>query len=93
MKQHITPKQAAEISEYQFASMFDCNFVRRKDWTDYHHKKVTIGKMIDFLVDRKWDICIEMNDKNFLVKNNIDEKEYLEKELCDALWEAVKDNL
>lgn len=90
MKYHIKPKQAKEITEKQFYSMFN-EIVPRDDWANYHHRKMTIGKMIDWLdgvninksaFDHKWYAIV-----------NDDEKEYTGKELTDALWEAVKDNL
>ncbi|GMX64571.1 hypothetical protein Elgi_38400 [Paenibacillus elgii] len=86
MKYHITPKQAKEITEEQFYSMFN-EIVPRKDWANYHHKKITIGKMIDYLdevtigkgfVDQKWYVTL------------LDENQFYGKELTDALWEAVK---
>lgn len=86
MKYHITPKQAKEITEEQFYSMFN-ELVPRKDWANYHHKKMTIGKMIDYLdevtigkgfVDQKWYVTL------------LDENQFYGKELADALWEAIK---
>ncbi|MWV44799.1 hypothetical protein GRF59_14355 [Paenibacillus sp. HJL G12] len=86
MKYHIVPKQAKEVTEEQFYSFFN-EIAPRKDWSSYHHKKMDIGKMIDFLdevtiskdiVDGKWNIFVF--DKN-----------YEGKELVDALWEAMKD--
>ena len=47
MKQYIISKQEQEISEEQFYSMFD-EIVRRKNWVDFHYKKLTIGFMIEF---------------------------------------------
>lgn len=64
--------------------------VPREDWANYHHRKMTIGKMIDFLdentvgksiADGKWYVTL------------LNEDQYSGKELTDALWEAVKDNL
>ena len=46
MKYHITPKQAKEVTEEHFYSMFN-EIVKREDWYKYHHKKMDIGKMID----------------------------------------------
>lgn len=96
MKQHITPSQAEEITEEQFYSLFD-EIVYRKDWADYHHKKVTIGKMIEIL--RKYDL--DMVDNNYrerewsvdLNKIHSDDRLFRNNELCDALWEAVKSTL
>lgn len=88
MKYHITPKQAKEITEGQFYEMFN-EIVPRNDWANYHHRKMTIGKMIDYLDgvnvhkglgEDKWYVsCYEV--------------EYTGKELTDALWEAVKDSI
>ena len=88
MKYHITPKQAKEISEEQFYSYFN-EIVSRNDWANYHHRKMDIGKMIDYLdevtisksiVDGMWNVFVF-------------EKHYEGKELVDALWKAMKDNL
>ncbi len=89
MKYHISPKQAKEITEEQFYSMFD-EIVPRKDWANYHHRKMDIGKMIAWLdeitigksvVDGMWNVF------------TMEERHYEGKELVDALWEAMKDNL
>ncbi|RYI30497.1 hypothetical protein EVU96_08775 [Bacillus infantis] len=86
MKYHITPKQAKQITEDQFYSMFN-EIVPREDWANCHHRKMTIGKMIDYLdevtigksiVDGLWNVF------------TLDEENYTGKELTDALWEAVK---
>lgn len=88
MKYHITPKQAKEVTEEQFYSFFN-EIVPRKDWANYHCKKMDIGKMIDYLdevtisksiVDGMWNLLIF--DKN-----------YEGKDLVDTLWEAMKDEL
>ncbi|KXY51088.1 hypothetical protein AT268_31795 [Bacillus cereus] len=86
MKYHITPKQAKEITEEQFYSLFN-EIVPRKDWANYHHKKVTIGKMIDYLDEV--NISTSLLTKKFII--NVDDIEYEAIELTDALWLAVKD--
>ncbi|PLS19150.1 hypothetical protein CVD28_01710 [Bacillus sp. M6-12] len=48
MKQHIVPKQAKQLTEQQFYDLFE-EIVPRKDWANYHHKKVTVGKLIEVL--------------------------------------------
>ncbi|MGG0667902.1 hypothetical protein ABE073_05150 [Lederbergia citrisecunda] len=84
MKQHITPKQAKEVTEEQFYSMFS-QIVKRDDWANYHHRKVTIGKMIDFLDG----VYIYRDlDGEWMVSNM-----YCGDDLVDALWEATKANL
>lgn len=85
-KYHITPKQAKEITEEQFYSLFN-EIVPRKDWANYHHKKVTIGKMIDYLDEV--NISTSLLTKKFVI--NVDDIEYEAMELTDALWLAVKD--
>jgi hypothetical protein len=89
MKYHITPKQAKEMTEEQFYSMFN-EMVPRQDWANYHHKKMTIGKMIDYLdeviisksiVDSQWQVSL------------LNKSRFIGKELSDALWEAVKDEV
>lgn len=90
MKYHIKPKQVKEITEKQFYSMFN-EIVPRDDWANYHHRKMTISKMIDWLDGV--NINKSAFDHHWYVTVNDDEKEYVGKELTDALWEAVKDNL
>lgn len=88
MKQHITPKQASEISEESFYSILN-EAVKRKDWANYHHKKVTIGKMIEFLFNKGHKITLD-NCKPCSVKDWLTGAEFSQIELCDALWESVK---
>ncbi len=70
-----------------------------KIWTSY--PSLSIGQLIEFLVDKKKDIHIERFDgskkySHWSISTCFDEKwkfgeEY--KELCDNLWEAVKQEL
>lgn len=100
MKQHITPSQAQEITEEQFYSLFD-EIVKRKDWAHFHHKKVTIGKCIEVLensnrfkglhksdTDGEYKVYVVLDDSNGW-------NEYIksDKELVNALWQAVKEIL
>lgn len=88
MKYHIKPKQEKEITEEQFYSMFD-EIVPRSDWANYHHRKMTVGKMIDLL-----DVVTISKDSITLQwKVEVDNEFYYGKELVDALWEAVKAKL
>ncbi|WP_303984232.1 hypothetical protein [Niallia circulans] len=86
MKYHITPKQAKEVTEEQFYSMFN-EIVPREDWANYHHRKMDVGKMIDWLDY----VNIHKGFNEWFV--TCYEVEYTGKELIDALWKAVKDNL
>lgn len=87
MKQHITPKQAKQLTETQFYSLFD-EIVPRADWSHFHHKKVTIGKLIESLghvtiiqshTGSTWEISLPYEP----------DVTYQEKELVDALWNAA----
>lgn len=91
MKHHITPNQAKEVTESQFYSLFT-EIVHRRDWANYHHKKMTIGKMIECL----GEVSIKGNPTARIFKATkvtANGRVYLGKELADALWLAVKDKL
>ena len=102
MKEHILPKQASEITEEQFYQLFESQHwgcVKRKDWAYYHHKKITIGKMIELIrernqidiytVDDVWKV--QLFDLSVAANDNIScVWEEDGRELCDVLWEAVK---
>jgi hypothetical protein len=97
MKQHILPKQAKQLTEEQFYSLFE-DIVPRKDWANYHHKKVTTGKLIEILrsygqisiytVHTDW--CIELFDRK--VSANDGESPLYQtshNELIDALFNCL----
>ncbi|WP_079709800.1 hypothetical protein [Paraliobacillus ryukyuensis] len=86
MKQHITPKRAKEITEDQFYNMFD-DIVPREDWYKYHHKKVTIGKLIELL--DSISILRHLFKDEWTVKT-AENIEYTGSELIDLLWNAYK---
>lgn len=99
MKQHILPKQAQEITEEQFYSLFNNQHygsVRREDWAHFHHKKVTVGKCIEILFEHK--VFREYTCDGDKILNcgygagwiGLDWINRGETELIDALWEAVK---
>jgi hypothetical protein len=96
MKQHILPNQAAEVSKEFFYSLFD-ELVDRKDWSNYHHKKVTIGKMIECLESEQYPTlhidkqlkCGMQKENRYDVFQQGRGKSHGDT-LCDALWEAVK---
>jgi hypothetical protein len=96
MKQHITPKQAEDVTKEFFYSLFN-ELVDRKDWSNYHHKKVTIGKMIEFLeTDEYPTLHIDKQLKQGVMKENRYDVfqqgigTHVGNSLCDALWDAVK---
>lgn len=98
MKQHITPKQLREVDKEKLISIYgDFNGSAlnsyRKDFYDYHHKKFTIGKMIELLQPTMTDFYMT-NDKRFaVVLNDSRIDKFIGKELCDTLWDALKECL
>jgi len=98
MKQYITEAQAKELNEKQKSAMVDY-LVPGDYWGNPYesledlHKIMSIGRMIEFLdKQERCDWCldgrasyIELTWKNYC-HTTIQWGE----ELCDALWEAVK---
>lgn len=91
MKQHIMPKQAKQLTKDEFYRLFP-DLVVRDDWANYHHKKITIGKMLEILFDLKIKVYIE-NSKPASVYDITNKKEYCDEELSNALWEAIINNI
>jgi hypothetical protein len=90
MKEHILPKQAAMLEEDQFYSLFPKGFVKRKDWTHFHNKKVTIGRMVAYLHNKGYSLSMQVTHSCvIIVKKASFEVTFTSVELCDALWEAV----
>lgn len=87
MKQHITPKQAQEVSKEQFYSAFE-ELVNRKDWATYHHKKMTIGKMMEIL--KNFSVSSAKGNVKWTVYLPEERMTFQDKELVNALWKAVK---
>ena len=92
MKQHITPTQFKEMNKERAIELFDLN---ARDWRgyeddfyNYHHKKITIGRMIDFLSIESIIFCPQIDGwkigtaygRRFLFAHS---------DLCDALWKSV----
>jgi hypothetical protein len=106
MKQHITVEQLFELQDYKLAEVMDEEFqnaVRNLNCNPYMSdtekdnlievlaEQVTIGKMIEILYNHTCDIVIESAGCNWYV--DINTGIYKSRELCDALWEAVKEVL
>lgn len=94
MKAHIRPKQAKEVTKEEFYSLFD-ELVDRDDWHHFHHKKMTIAKMIEILDENSyyWEIDNVDEDDGFNVIVHYEDKVtrmFTRSKLCDTLWEAVK---
>ena len=90
MKQHITKKQWDELSkeEYKkFRPSINITEVSMKKW---FYEYITIGKMIEFLGDDFIEISNSAVHGWIIKVNPWWNKKHIEKELCDALFEAVK---
>lgn len=89
MKQHITKEQWLEITpEQQYEVLVPNNKI-----PEFTHVPPTIGQMIEFLGEGLEGMAqIEFHDSTawrIIALGN----QHTEIELCDALWEAVKDKL
>lgn len=97
MKQYITTEQANSIPDYKFERLYK-KLYGDKDKI-YSADDITIGKMIEILGDDFGYICYQQNQggDNYYEVSLIDpagsEIYYKNKELCDALWEAVEQRL
>ena len=99
MKQYITEKQLNELSDIDRDKLF--YWYRNIDSCDYNRVNplLSIGQMIEFLTENQFDVPIfkiERIPEEYCVeysKNYEDFCSYIETELCDALWEAVKEAL
>lgn len=92
MKQHITPEQSDELSIEAHRKLAEW---RRKNGYSNDRAELpllTIGQMIEFLdEDNRWEMTEYKPFKHGTGYKDIpwDNKQ----ELCDALWEAVKEVL
>jgi hypothetical protein len=89
MKQHPTHYEVSQLSEQDQQKLYA--------WADEHdyyadktpfHEWFTIGRMIEFL-GKEWFRFISVQNAKDLTQFLVVKNE----ELCDALWEAVKDVL
>ena len=97
MKQHITPKQANRLGKKRFYELFP-DLVVREDWASYHHKKISIGKLIEiieksFLIqltttNNRWTVQLFELDE---VSLNTPIYTIYAVELVDALFDALLD--
>lgn len=87
MKQHITPSQAREITEQQFYSLLPGEIVNRSDWSKFHHRKITIGRLIEYLDIVK---MTQINSEGrWLVTHTANHSQYAGDELIDVLWKLT----
>lgn len=81
-------KQDRFIKEYDLSG-------NKSQWEEHISEQFTISRMIEILIDYEPRIDVLSKDefKVVLWKDTLissDYTEYIERELCDALWEAVK---
>lgn len=104
MKQHILPKQMAEITFEQAKLMLGDKLNPRdfrydsSDWTHFHHKKVTIGKMIEFLGDNISQIDFKHGEgyvSVWYLLSNIGgyDGRTTSSDICGILWDITKTKL
>ena len=97
MKQHVTPQQLREISKERLVEVYGNKYgsalnTSRKDFYEYHHKKFTIGKIIEILKNKNpYDLGHLIG--NIIIPDFVVDYHGKELELCDALWEELKLNL
>lgn len=89
MKQHIVAKQLDELSERAMVKYSDC-FLKKNYDSINGMALLSIGQMIEFLGNR-WLDKIDPLYRNHPVYAN--QQTPNNDELCDALWEAVKEEL
>lgn len=87
MKQHITNEQFYDLSEEK-RDVLEKWLIDR----GYKNEKLTIGLMIEFLESDFFELGRFSADE-FQVTMMDMTKQYVKRELCDALWEAVKELL
>jgi len=99
MKQNITKQQLDELSpkaKEKLHKYLGINISSSLDWPEKYYQTalLNIGEMIEFLDEQnKRNACIVksfITDEWVLNHPKRIEVKYICKELCDALWEAVK---
>lgn len=93
MKQHITVEQLNDLSEKQlrnYLKWIDEKYYRSSGvWNE---NLISIGQMIEFLYQNE-TVVIESEDRESPHMGWIVNKKYRAVELCDALWQFVKEVL
>jgi hypothetical protein len=109
MKQHITLAELQSITESQFLKLYRLirpgKQITDKRIIHFQHSKrfgfdkllseINIGKMIEILSNKRW---LQIETNSFTSELEVNNKYklnsyYRSEELCDALWEAVKEVL
>ena len=100
MKQHITTKQLKELSEKgkdELMKWFVGKLESNPDWDDIlvnpDGMLLSIGQMIEFLGNETESISCWEDGWMVIERRGTKDKSYTKSELCDALWDAVKEVL
>ncbi|MFW5890759.1 MAG: hypothetical protein ACOCUI_00915 [bacterium] len=97
MKQYITVEKLSKLSHKELEKATEI-FGSNDDWEcDYLFlcrlaKKITIGKMIEILQNDKRQLRMNQSLEGYwrVELDYINGHSFYQKELCDALWEAIK---
>lgn len=94
MKQHITMADLNQLSESQKENLLVWLGVDRFGYDGFTWKdaRLSIGEMIEYL-GLPLEISSEWCEEHEHTIWYINDERYLEDELCDALWSAVKEQL
>lgn len=104
MKQYITEKQLKELSPkglHSLEALFNKGTTNEKNWWNVSTLEINIGWMIEFLDESnplgkgfsQIDATKGTDGLNYFWVFVQYDKHYRKSELCDALWEAVKEVL
>ena len=98
MKQHITQEQWDELIKEQQTKFMKILFDVELPEYSYGLPTVSIGQMIEFLgeginIDDDGGEWFVQTQCEFMNGENVNTVNFLEKELCDSLWEACKNLL
>ena len=90
MKQQITGSQWSNLPDLlKDKQLLWLEMQRRNNPKGHYHASMSIGVMLEFLYQRV-TVTIESEERESPNQGWTVNKQYSSKELCDALWEAVK---
>lgn len=100
MKQHISVEQVNEIEKWESIlidlELFEIKHIKEGVTDREIAEVITIGKILEILNNKDFNIELEILcfSKVKISRCDLDKPlVYEEKELCDALWECIKDIL
>ncbi len=98
MKQNITVDQVNEIDDWTEIlidfNLFDYTKIQHIGVTDKEiSEKFTIGKLVEILHNEECTLVIIQHSRNTEIKitRGLEVHIFNDKELCNALWDAVKE--